>query len=563
MEGSDRSIDARSPGDPRAWSPWLARAAIALTAAPLAWVGIRSVHQDRVLDVSDLWETTLATMSAEHGRQLVGAWSRVGVFHLGPGWFYWAAPFLAVARDRPIGLMAASAALGVVCLVLIGQTVLRAMGAAAACIGAVVTVLAVHQLGLPGLVAPWNPTVLILPTAAGLLLAARSLQRGTVGAAAPALVLGAFVAQAHLAAILVGLAIEVAALAGLVVHRRGAGTRLRPSRLGLVAACALLPWAPVALDQATGRGNAGSVVEYGALGRVDGHEVGRAPGYFTDESPGGAVRSMASIASLGDPTTASWAGFDLHAGVVHGPDAGTDLTFALLVLGAALGARPWRRRTAALGDAALPALLCRLGLAALALEAVSAIAVRHDYRTYLVASAAGVGMATWLGIALAAAVEVRARIAARAHPSTDARPAPALALAVGSVVAVALVATQLGSTFPTFPNPVRQTSAVDRLDRRLDRLGVGDGPVVVHDDIFRATMPASMQLVWELHLRGRTVAVQGRLEEHFGDWTSRAPARGPTIFLLPPGAQRPAGCRLVTRYLDQELCLRPGRSAGS
>ena len=81
----------------------------ALPALPVLLVGVRTVRARTTWWTPDLLQTLLAVRSAEHLQQLAGPWSRIGIAHPGPAWFYAAAPSLALAGGHPSGLVLGAA----------------------------------------------------------------------------------------------------------------------------------------------------------------------------------------------------------------------------------------------------------------------------------------------------------------------------------------------------------------------------------------------------------------------------------------------------------------------
>lgn len=75
-------------------------------------------------------------MSAGHFDQNVGPLSRIGLFHPGPMWFYWCAPFLRLSRGEPTGLFLAALTLVSVCAGVILEQVRRSLGISAALVTA-------------------------------------------------------------------------------------------------------------------------------------------------------------------------------------------------------------------------------------------------------------------------------------------------------------------------------------------------------------------------------------------------------------------------------------------
>lgn len=548
---------ARGAASPRGRPGGVAHAAawvvIGAVTAPVVRVAARTAWARSVVPVPDLWETTLATMGAARGHQWVGAWSRIGVFHLGPAWFYWAAPFLVLSGEQPSGLGVAAAALAVVSLLVAGGVVLRSAGPVPASVAAVVLLVGVHQLGVAGLVAPWNPTVLILPAAAGLLAAAEACAHGRARAAAIAALCGALVAQSHLDAMPLGLAVVGAGVVGGAVRRRADGAAPWSWRQGLVVgACVVLPWVPVAVDQVAGRHNAAAVVEYSTHGTIHGRRVAHAQGFSVALGRLAVLRQTASVGSLGQGGTASWAGWDLAAGIGQHGNTRTDLVSALLLAAALAGARPWRWRVPA--RARMGVTACRLGVVAVGVEAVAALAVRHEYRAYLVSAAAGVGLELWVAVAVAAVEAVHPRLVAAWPVGRGWRrfvPAPSAAMALAGLALVLLVPTVSTSVATMAPPDASDPTVATALSRLA---ADGQDHVVVRDVRHRQFLQESLQLVWDLQRNGVAVATEGPYGDHYGDWSHRTEARGPVLELEPRDRPMPPRCERLGPYQRFELC---------
>lgn len=526
-------------------------AVAALTALTLVRVGVDGARRKLVLYMPDLWETQLAVQAAGHGRQLVGAWSRLGLFHPGPAWFWWAAPFVRLTDGHPAGLALAAAALAATALVVAFAAARTATDGIGALVVAATLALGVGQLSTRGLAAPWNPTVVILPVTAGLVCVAVVALRGRTWPAVAGICFGTLVAQAHLGTLVLGVGIVVGCL---VAWRIGGGDEApTPPRwhASVLLLAVVLPWVPVVVDQFVGEQNAAAVARYLATGDVD-HRFPLEPtGPAEDLSVPGAVRQLGSVATLVEGDTALWAGVDIPAGEQHRPSGASTVALLGVVAVAAAAARPdrWRRgSTDALGS-----WICRVGLAALAIEVVATEHVRHEFRPYLVASAAGVGLALWVGVALAALHAVRT------SPWTRSLAAPrrvvlrrvgTVAVVLGSLVVIAGQPASLAGY--AFEEP-GDAATLDRVETALD----GEDALLRIPSL-GALRPA-LALTAELERDGTHVAVRGRFRAHASDLQRQISADDATIdlWVVPPGDDAPDSCTDLGEFQGAEICTTP------
>lgn len=517
------------------WSVAVVGAA-ALAAAPVA-LGFRIVRERSVLLMPDLLETALAAQGAGHGQQFVGAWSRLGLYHPGPLWFWWASPFFAAAGAQPSGLFFAALALVAVG----GPAVVAMIGVEAGALGggvAAVTLLAaVHQLGLVGLAAPWNPTVLIVPVAVGLVAAAVSWRRAVWWTAPVAVAAGSFTAQAHLGAVGLGGLITASTLAGVVRQRRSI---VRPWRLGLALAVVLVAaWSPVVFDQVAGSGNLGAVSRYVATGEVDPRFAPEPPSRSLQLQPEGVVAQLASVTAMVEGDGASWAGADFQRGLEHRPSPWSVATLVVLVGCAVAGI--WT-------DGFLRPL-STLALLGLLVELVAAARGRHEFRPYLIAGGAGVGIVLWLVAALLVTRWLRPRL--RLH-----RPVPRLVAMTVGCMAVGFLALSLPvDRFPGLPLSIdHRSSAI----ARIQRLDPASGVELRVDDV--RLLNAQQRLVLALEHAGVRVGVHGRYGSRFSD-RQRRHRGGREIVWSPADSSRPASCRPLGPFADGSLCLMPARGS--
>lgn len=538
-------MSAVPPRPGRALSSYgpVAGALVGAVAGPVL-VGVRGWRDAWVPKISDLRQATLATQAATHLQQLTGPWSRIGLPHPGPLWTYWCVPFLAAAGTHPKGLVVAAVALAVVAIGVVVVVSARAAGRSGGIVAAAVVVAGLAQMSLAGVTYPWNATIVILPTAAGLVAAADAWSRGSLPSAGAGALLGAMVAQSHLGGVAPGGLIIGASLLGVALARRVPGHRPRALAVAALVAVAVGPWLPVLADQVVGEGTPAAVARYALTGDVE--EVFPAiEGAETQSvSAVGALRRLALVGSLAERGSAAWGGAEVDAGLERGPTLRADAAMALLVVLALAGSGVRRLRPAP--GTGFRTVLLRLGLVALALEAVGALQVRDELRLYVLATAQGVGLALWLGVALAGRDLVAARV-----PSLRATPI------VGGAVAAVLLATAL-----VLPGEQRHGVWVAPLDDpAIDALeaSVPEGTFVVD---LRPPQPASftLDLVIALEERGRRVAVVGPYVAFFSDRQRRATPEGTPIAVLRPDDVDDHDCQPVGRYLGQlVLCIGTAR----
>lgn len=523
--------------------PW-GRGVLALVVGVVAWLplraGVGAVRDRTIPFMPDLMEALVVTMGAAHLDQRVGQLSdRLGLYHPGPAWFYWAAPFAALGRDHPSDLMLASLALVAVCGVGICLGVARTEGAVAGAVSGVVLLAAYHQLSLHGLAFPWIPTLVILPVGAGLVCAAISLARGSLWSAAAGGLLGALVAQTYMGAIPLGGAIIAASLVGAVVTRRREGRATSLRAWVMLALVLVVPWVPMVADQVAGHGNVGVIARYLATGEV-------ADPLFPPFDPNppserGALSSLGTLASLttmAERDTAAWAGADLPAGSAQRA-APLSVVLALGLTALALVGAGLRHGWPT-GPGALRPWLLRVALVAGALQVVATLRIAGELRPYSIAGAAGVGLALWIGVALLVLDGVR-----RWAPDGGAgwRRTGAQGLGVAALVALAAVSTDVGPGVSGIDHDAPEVVAVARAT---------DGPVVVvlEED---GDLPYGLRVVASLEHRGRTVAVRGAQDAHVSDRQRRAPAEGTRIWFS--REPLPLTCVDVGEHRGVHACL--------
>lgn len=516
--------------------------AAAVVVLPILWVSIDFVHRRRVLIAPDMFQTVLATLAAAQGQQYVGAWSRIGVNHPGPAWFYWAAPFSILFGHHPAAVVLAAGALAATGATVAILVVGRASGGVASMVAAAVLLVGLVQLNLIGVVAPWNPTIVIFPVLAGLVCTADTWSRGSRASAVGAVLFGGLVAQSHFGTVGLGMAIVMGGLLAAVFGGRRSGRPVTALFALLLALCVVVPWVPVAADQAFGEGNARSVATYAIAGTINGRPAHYKQGGSQRLGPVESVGHLASVTFLVQPDVALWAGIDVPAGRNHAPSR-QSWVVGLLVLGlAAALARPTQRWPE--GGRRHSAWLCRAGLVGFACQLVATLQIHDEFRPYLVVGSAGVGLTLWLGVTLGGLGWVRARVTAPL-----ARRIPEVSMGVFMLVA-AIALPRLDWRIEGASLPPRAPSTFRSLLAETD-----GAPVTLRTNAARL-LDTYYTFTWELEQRDIPVSVRGPWSYRFSDRQRRLPFRGREVLLRDPAAPSRRDCTDVGRYRSVVICVR-------
>lgn len=201
---------------------------------------------------SDMAVIEGATHAAARGTLLVGPYSRFQWHHPGPLYFYLLAPFYALSGDRPSGLAAGAFALNLSCVLLIGGWLRQGAGIRLAGLAAATFALYAWRAA-DAFASPWNPHIVVLPFAALVVGATRTLAGGN-GALVLVALLASLTAQSHVALLPASVALGSAAFAATAMRAaREADTIRRHARLALAgtAATLALVWTPVVIEQFT------------------------------------------------------------------------------------------------------------------------------------------------------------------------------------------------------------------------------------------------------------------------------------------------------------------------
>ncbi|CAN5620006.1 hypothetical protein BH20ACT2_BH20ACT2_08760 [soil metagenome] len=440
----------------------------------------------------------LGARRALEGEALLGPYSRFGWHHLGPAMFYWLAPFYALSGSRPGGMALAAVVLNLLWVATIVGVLGGLRGRAAAWVTAAVVVVLIGGLGLLPVHSPWNPHLVILPVLALGVLGA-VLASGHRWALPLVVVTASFVAQTHVAAVPVALALLVTSLViGVARHRRPAKAWSAPLMAATLVAAVL--WTPVLYQEVTAsEGNISDVTSY----FLDGGNGDTEPAGWSGVRDPLAV-SLTPLA-YGDPLSG-------------GPHPAQPVLAALLVpaLVAALVIGLRRRYQ-------IETALAALALAGVGASVLASLAVQEVPYLYLFTSVVGVGALAWLALGLMVVRLVRERGGAfRYERSSDGvritHAAVPLALAVLSVM-IATDATYVG---PWNRGGSRDATIADEDVRALGAAVAADPTLFAGRSVlfeYQSDFTTATGLVNELDKQGLHVTVLGPSQFVFGDAT--------------------------------------------
>ena len=497
------------------------------------------VTHDGTVLMPDLKETQFAAMAAQGFHQMTGAWSRLGLYPPGPMWFYVAALPLSSADQHPSGLVLAAAVVVSVSLVCAAVALSRGAGYARGLVGLLALAGAFHQLGLKGLVYPWNPTVIIVPTTAAVVCAAWCLARRTVVGPVLVALLGSFIAQAHLGALALGLVLVAIAGIGVWIHGDLRSRSISAAAMGLVL---LVCWAPVARDQVWGSGNAGAVAKYAATGEVAPRFPPEPPSKALDLSIPSATAHLAEVTALTSGDTASWGGAEFLVGLEHSVTPVAVATFLGLLALCVVASEPRRFRPR--NPDAYTTWLARVILVCIALELLASIRARGEFRYYLVASSAGVGAAMWVCAAL-----VVMRFVLRTSLSNQRERLRVPVAALSAIGVLLLVLPQLGAASARFDY---QDDEGDPVVAKI--LELSDGASVGLEIGSPFLLDQAQRLGLAVKFDGGTVAAGKGIGHRFSDVERRSHADLVAVS-SPPGASPPE-CEVIGMFRDAEVCVR-------
>lgn len=453
------------------------------------------------------------TLAASAGRPL---------HHPGPSelWLLWPAS----TSGRPEAVLATVVLSNAVALAVAVGALGRVGGLRAAWVGAALLAALSASVAADTLVDPLNPNFGLLPYAAFLASLLAMVVRPAVGRWWFPLVavFGTLAAQAHVGlAVLVAGACLAAAVSARGPWRRGTGGVGAPFGVGIAVLAGL--WAPVAVDQVAGTGNAWGLVAAGS-------------GVASGEGVAGWDHAARVLAyGLGRP---AWAGVGDGLEVVGPQPLARSVVAATSVLVLASVACAGRRlRVGPTAVAAARLLLGSLAVGTLASTRMPtgsfyALAAFHNYLWLWPLAAATAGMGV-LGVVH------RLRV-------------PTPAVVVGASTA-ALLAGGL-----TLAGPAREavppwTAAVDHAAPRLLEALAGEARTVrldVDPDFRRFGIAAALAL--ELEHAGHRVVVEGDLVGSFGAGRDarRSEPVDATLLVVTSAGAAPDGGRRVTSFDD-------------
>ena len=459
----------------------------------------------------------LSVRDAVHLRQQLGVYSRFGWHHPGPTWFYLAAPFQALPGDTARALFVAGLVVSGLAAVAIVWVVRRWASEPAARWAAAVVGVHLALLGADRLTDPWNPFVIVVPTALAVVLAAAA-GAGSRPALVGSVAVASLVVQGHVAT---GPAMVAALVVGAALHLRRSladqvETGLRP--MVLVAAGLLVVgvmWAPPFAEEIDHNpGNLSEIADY----------TGEADEKFGLDDP-----------SFGDVVDAVL----VETAVVDGPEGVRAAVVIATFVGALVVAVACRRRSpfaSALGAASVAGLLAAVA---------GATRTEGELELYLVAYTAGLTLAAWVAIAVGV--------------TTFAGEAPrvAVAAAVAAVAgSLAFALVHVRSDLSAYPESPDVLNAV-----ALVRTELGADPEVrrhglVVDITTNDRYPIAAGVVADLDEGGWRVHVPEPEPGRYGERRAETGREPVTIVLAPAGDPRPPDVdRLLGRAVETDVWI--------
>jgi hypothetical protein len=185
---------ARFVGSRDVWLP-----AAALLVPALAWLALegRAYPPFEPYMTGDYAKIELYTRLAAEGSQRLGTESRFHIHHLGPAFFYFAAPIYTLLGETTRGMAVAALAWNVLFLAALLSGANRLAPRTGPLVGAVLLFFFLEARGIGWMLSSWNPHLAMLPFGVALVAAAR-LATGE-GRALPVLALaGSVVLQGHM-----------------------------------------------------------------------------------------------------------------------------------------------------------------------------------------------------------------------------------------------------------------------------------------------------------------------------------------------------------------------------
>jgi hypothetical protein len=199
---------------------WRRVTAIAFVAFSLAGLLALARQAQPVMEVSDGAILEIYTLHALQGKLLLGPYSRLGWNHPGPLYAYLQAPWYLLSGYRTAGMQAGALAMNLSSLVVIAWTVARSGSSLLAISVTGLVALYVARTG-EMVVSAWNPHVLILPTAAFVVLCAAMAANGELKLLPWIALIASFMAQTHVALVPLASVLAIVSVIVAVAAERG------------------------------------------------------------------------------------------------------------------------------------------------------------------------------------------------------------------------------------------------------------------------------------------------------------------------------------------------------